>query len=74
MEEKKKWSRNWEYFDWEPVRHKLSEAEANKTTQESFDIGISMEEIVEYFEWLRENKPSEFFKFVVMRVLEENGL
>lgn len=59
-----RWSKDWEHFDWRPVRDKLPEAEKNQKQGLSFDARISKDELIEYLEWLKENKPIEFFQFM----------
>lgn len=46
-----KWSKDWEHFDWRPVRDKLPEAEKNQEQGLSFDAGISKDELIEYLEF-----------------------
>lgn len=46
-----RWSKDWEHFDWRPVRDKLSEAEKNQKQGLSFDAGISKDELIEYLEF-----------------------
>lgn len=38
------------------------------------DIGISRDELIEFFDWLYENKPTEFSDFMVFRKLKEDGI
>lgn len=59
-----KWSRNWEQFDWEPIDRELKEVIKDIGTDRNVDVGISREEVIEYFEWLSENRPEEFWAFL----------
>lgn len=60
----KKWSRDWENFDWDSVRRNLNKAAEKELTGQAidFDLGISREELMEYFIWLKETNPLEFLK------------
>lgn len=66
MEKLEKWSRDWKHFDWRPVRENLKKAEKKirKGQEIDFDIGISKEELIEYFIWLKETYPLEFLKMI----------
>jgi len=59
-----RWSKDWEHFDWKAVWDKLPEAIKDYEQGLSFDVGISKGELIEYLEWLKENKPMEFFQLM----------
>lgn len=77
MKNSKKWSRDWKNFDWKQVREKLCEAEEKSqegNTVDKFDIGISPDEIEEYFDWLHESEPDKFFETILLIQLIQAGV
>lgn len=69
-----KWSRDWEQFDWKPIDRELKEVIKDNGAGSNIDVGISREEVIEYFEWLSENCPEEFLKLLILRKMSEYGL
>lgn len=77
MKATKKWSRDWEHFDWEQVRTKICEAEKKHRegkTADKPDIGISSDELIEYFDWLYDTQPELFFKTILSMMLVQAGM
>lgn len=71
---KGKWSRDWECFEWEDVEKKLNEVEKGQDTENRHDVGITKEEFLEFFDWLHENIPAQFYKVLLSLQLTECGL
>lgn len=69
-----KWSRDWEQFNWEPIDRELKEVVKDNGADNNIDVDISREEVIEYFEWLSENRPEEFWAFLIFRKISESGL
>lgn len=77
MKKIKKWSRDWEQFDWEQVREKLCIAEKERKEGKAIDtpdIGISLDELKEYFEWLYDQQPELYFKVILYMMLVQAGI
>lgn len=78
--EKKEWSRDWSQFDWEDVRQKLAkisipeEGKRKEHPGEIPDIGITLEELVEYLQWLNLEDPEEYWKKMMTLKLWESGM
>lgn len=72
MEKIRKWSRDWEHFDWKPVREKV--CGTGETTIDKSDIGISLDELKEYFEWLYYTHPKLYFKTILYMALVQAGM
>lgn len=76
MKKMKKWSKDWEHFDWEQVRKNLYGAEKKhqegKTVDKS-DLGISLDELKEYFEWLYDSQPEQYFRLILYMALVQAG-
>ena len=78
MKATREWSRDWECFDWNHIREKVCEAE-RKLYQEGkqidkTDIGISVEELKEFFEWLYDTQPERYFKVTLHMQLIQAGV
>lgn len=73
----KTWSRDWEHFNWEEVREKLCVAEKKhqegKEVEQS-DVGISIDELKEYFEWLYEIQPERYYRIILYMTLVQAGI
>lgn len=69
----KKWSRDWSEFDWNVMRTRLEEAEVNKADG-VVDIGITLDEFVEYLQWLMENEPEQYCTVMLSMKLKESGV
>lgn len=73
----KTWSRDWAHYDWEQVRENLCVAEKKhqegKEVDKS-DIGISLDELKEYFEWLYYEHPNLYFKTILYMALVQAGV
>ena len=77
MKKSKKWSRDWKNFDWNKVREKLCEIEEmNREGKpvDKFDIGISLDEIEEYFDWLYESDSDKYFETILLIQLVRAGI
>lgn len=77
MKTTKVWSRDWEHFDWEQVREKLCGSEADRREgkeADNPDIGISLDELKEYFEWLYDTQPELYFKVILYMALAKAGV
>lgn len=70
----RKWSRDWERFEWEEIRSRLAEAEKGEYKNEGYGVGISKEEFLEFFDWLHENMPEQYYKILLSLQLTECGL
>ncbi|MFG6322247.1 MAG: hypothetical protein K1W41_12105 [Lachnospiraceae bacterium] len=71
----KTWSQDWEHFDWAQVRAKLRSAEEKDQeggTIDKADIGISLDELKEYFEWLHDTQP-EFYSATILEMALKNA-
>ena len=76
MKKQKEWSRDWEHFDWEQIRENLHEVERKRQAGEVVDkaeVGISLEEFTEYFEWLYSNAPKFYYRNLLFLLLIETG-
>lgn len=76
MKKTKKWSRDWKHFDWKTVRENLVKVEEKiqKGQEIDFEMGISKEELIEYFIWLKETYPLEFLRMITDMKLREMEL
>lgn len=77
MKSTKVWSRDWEHFDWEQVREKLYGSETGSQEGKAADkpdIGISLDELKEYFEWLYDTQPELYFKVILYMALAKAGV
>ena len=77
MKSLKTWSKDWEHFDWEQVREKLYRAEEQRqegNAAQKPDLGITLDELKEYFEWLYETHPELYFKTMIYMVLVQAGI
>lgn len=73
----KKWSRDWEHFDWGQIQKNLYEVEKKKREgkpTDQADVGISLEEFKEYFQWLYETQPEIYYKDILYVLLVQMGL
>lgn len=73
MEQERKWSRDWKHFDWKPILQNLSEGEKCKAQGIAIDIGISKDEVINFFKWMKENEPSEYYGFMIHMMLKGKG-
>lgn len=73
-----RWSMDWGNFDWEAVVKKLEmaekEIEQKGGDKKLYDIGITEEQFEEYFQWLYENAPEEYGRFMMYALLREKGV
>ncbi|MDE6600577.1 MAG: hypothetical protein K2K90_00150 [Lachnospiraceae bacterium] len=77
MKTTKIWSRDWEHFDWEQVRGKLCGSETGSQEGKAADkpdIGITLDELKEYFEWLYDTQPELYFKVILYMALAKAGV
>ncbi len=77
MEPKKQWSKDWGHFDWEQIRKNLSEVEKKKKEGKEVDkteIGISLSEFGEYFEWLYNMQPEIYYRNLLFLLLVRSGV
>lgn len=77
MKGTKEWSRDWKRFDWDQVRGKLYEAEKKRQEgklADKSDVGISLDELKEYFEWLYDTQPERYFKVILLMLLLQAGV
>ena len=74
MEQERKWSRDWEHFDWKPILQNLSEGEKCKAQGIEIDIGISKDEVINFFEWMKKTESSEYYGFMIFMMLREKGI
>lgn len=77
MKTTKVWSRDWEHFDWKQVREKLCGSETDRRegkAADNPDIGISLDELKECFEWLYDTQPELYFKVVLYMALAKAGV
>lgn len=74
-EGQKEWSRDWAKMDWKEIKEKLSELD-NMTPEEreQADIGITLDDFVEYLDWQGENEPEEYWKSIFTLKLRELGV
>lgn len=75
-EKGRKWSRDWGSFEWGEVRRKLAGAEKGKGRggDNEYDAGISKDEFLEFFNWLRESHPAQYYEIILSLQLTECGL
>lgn len=76
MKTKKEWSQDWEHFDWEQIKKNLHEVEKKRQMGEVVDkaeVGISLEEFTEYFEWLYSNAPKLYYRNLLFLLLVQTG-
>lgn len=64
MDDVKRWSKDWQNFDWSVVVKKLDELDTADGEGE-VDIGITKEEFLEYCEWLCFSNPDEYDKIML---------
>lgn len=78
MKNAKEWSRDWERFNWDQVREKLRTAEQKAYYEggqvNEADIGISLAELKEYFEWLYDTQPERCCKVILYMQLVQAGV
>lgn len=72
----KKWSRDWENFDWKTVIEKCAGLQLSQETdcKEQYDLGITKEEFFEYVQWTQENAPDEYRFMILCLQLMERGM
>ena len=68
----KTWSRDWENYDWEQVMKNLHEFESGK--RDNGDLGISREELLEYYNWLEIHDPAAYGQLQLVALLTTMGL
>ena len=66
------WSRDWENYDWEQIMENLHEYENGKC--DIGDLGISREELLEYYKWLEIHDPAAYGKLQLTALLAAMGL
>lgn len=75
MPDNRKWSRDWENFDWTKVRENISIIlSGNDGDKSGIDVGMSREEFLEYLDWLMVNHTEEYYKVILIKQLTEMGL
>lgn len=74
-----KYTKEWNNFDWSIIQSKIEAAEkelsqsGGKINKSDIDIGITSNEFVEYFEWLYNNDPDEYYKITLYLCLRKIG-
>lgn len=68
----KVWSRDWENFDWSSIQKKLEETKRDNCDER--DIGLSQEELLEYFEWMKINDSMRFRQLQLVELLVSQGI
>ena len=77
MKSLKSWSKDWEHFDWKQVHEKLCRAKAQRQAGKEVDnpdLGITLDELKEYFEWLYDTHPETYFKAILYIALVQAGI
>ena len=73
MEVKKYGGRDWKHFDWLQVRDKICNLEEIQRHEEKaikeWDIGITLDGVKEYFQWLYDMRPERYLRVVFYMAL-----
>lgn len=73
----KNWSRDWKHFDWNKISENINkmakELKESGKKPNILDVGITQEEFIEYFEWLSNNNPIQYFKELLYITLRSAG-
>lgn len=71
------WSKDWKHFDWNKINENINkmaeELKEGGSKPNILDVGITQEEFIEYFEWLSNNNPIEYFKEILYITLRSAG-
>ena len=73
----KTWSKDWAHFDWGQVQENLcgvKEKILEGEPVDASDIGITLDELKEYFEWLYDTQPEFYFKVILYIALAKAGV
>ena len=68
----RKWMKDWENFDWEPVKEALDKKE--KEGIKDMDVGITIDEFLDFMGWLLVHDKAMFSKLMLSMQLVEMGL
>lgn len=68
----KKWSHDWENFNWDKIKENLAEAEGGSLTLA--ELGISDDELREFLLWLQANNQPAFASLLLTQALHKVGL
>ncbi len=68
----KKWSHDWENFDWDEIKENLEGVENGSLTLA--ELGISDDELREFLLWLQVNSQPTFASLLLTQVLHKAGL
>lgn len=74
--DKEKWSRDWAHFDWENVNKKVAEMDEELEVHDKgqIDLGITVDEVREYSQWLKENSPLDYYRALMYVDLKRVGI
>ena len=61
----RKWMKDWENFDWEPVKEALDKKE--KEGIKDMDIGITIDEFLDFMGWLLVHDKAMFSKLMLSK-------
>ena len=67
----KEWKRDWANFDWEPVKEALDKKE--KEGIKDMDVGITVDEFIDFLEWLGVYDKTTFTKLMCAYKLVDIG-
>lgn len=73
----KTWSRDWAHFDWTQIHENLCGVEEKRREGKPVDtaeIGITLDELKEYFEWLYDTHPNTYSKLILYMALVQAGI
>ncbi|MBE5945517.1 MAG: hypothetical protein E7259_01095 [Lachnospiraceae bacterium] len=68
----RKWMKDWENFDWKPIKEALDKKE--REGLEDMDIGITFEEFLDFLAWLGANDKATLSKLMLVYKLVDIGL
>lgn len=73
----KTWSKDWAHFDWAQIQENLYGVEKKRQEGKAIDtseIGITLDELKEYFEWLYDTHPDIYSKNILYMALVQAGM
>ena len=73
----KTWSKDWAHFDWAQIHENLCGVEKKRQEGKAIDtseIGITLDELKEYFEWLYDTHPDIYSKNILYMALVQAGM
>lgn len=72
------WSKDWKNFDWSEIERNIDRMteriNLHHIRSDTFDVGITQEDFIEYLKWLSINNPTEHLKIMLYISLRNAGV